>query len=1139
MSNLIKIKEQEEILNSFGKNIIVSASAGSGKTTIMIKKAINYVIEKKCHVDELLVLTYTKASAMEMKKKLIESLKQNQKDYPFLEDELELVAQMDICTIDSFCQKLIKKYFYLLNIDPSFNILQGSELTLLQSQALDSALNIIKKEETEVYENLINNFSDKRDETKIKKLALQIYNYSTSILNKEDFYNNTLSLYEQNNLTAEKYLNNHYNIVLSGVKDNLSQLLERCDNLKIEGYCKYINNLLSIVESLILSDTISKKLNIISASNFGIFRTIKTVDEELSENIKLEKERISKLKTEFIKQFVSGENVEISYKNCEKLVKNLIKLVKNFEICYKNLKNESNLYDFDDIERLAITLLENDDARQEISDLYKYIFVDEYQDANKIQEKIIYQIAKNNLFFVGDVKQSIYAFRQSDPEIFINTEKEFSNNKTCESKRLNCNFRTNKNILDFANYVFSTVMTSGSAGLDYKEKAQFDARAVYKTIQDEINVSINLINKDENDKEIQIPTHVYSVKENSLENESTNKYSDECTLVCSKILECLGQKIYEKSTDTFKDVSFSDITILLAKRGEFLNCLVQKMETLKIPYVVNLNDNLDEVYDNMVLYNLLKYTYNNYDDYALYGVLNSQLFGFSDEELAIIKSESNEKYLIDAITSCENKDFKEKLKNFINFTLEFESNIKNKGIYYALGDILDKTDYLLKISSDTNFKQRRLNIDAYIESFLKGKFNYDLSAYLLFRETCALEQKVITEKNFTDAVEITTMHASKGLEYPIVILPNLSYDITKEHDKSSLAINKDLGMGIKHYSEEDREIVNGIFYSATKLANKKQELSEKIRLLYVAMTRAKNKLIITAENLNNYKQIKNDGDIFACNNFISMILGCFDRKILDKINNNVEFETNLFNNDTINLSCFNLKVTPLKAKRTILKQQEMQNLESVQKFLDIDIKQNVSQIALKNSVSKFAFDDESSFNPTPKTFETKEHTVSNVTDAGIIYHELLEKIDFNNVNKINDVEMFIRCNFDDDKAIVLKSIGYENIFNIISSIKVLIKDSQKLLKEQKFIMNVPYNQIVESSITDKILVQGIMDLVVIKDNTAILIDYKYTSKSPEQILDTYSKQLSLYKMALKNLGTFKNIKCHIINIKNGNVIDVN
>ena len=1131
-----KVKEQEDILNC-DKSVIVSASAGSGKTTIMIKKVFSLLKDKKCNIDELLVLTYTNLAAAEMKKKLIDKLKDNLKDNPNLIEIIEQIPNSDISTFDSFCQKLVKKYFYYLEIDPSFSVLQGGDEEYQKELAMVDAISDMKINHTQNYETLLNSYSKKRDENDIKNVINKIYNYAISILDIEDFFKKTLNFYKKDEKIAENYLISYYNQIFWQIKNQLNEKLVYCNTCGFTKYSIYINNLLSITEKFILSNDFLKMIDLSKDVDYGTLREEKQDTQGLINEIKEIKTKLQKTIKE-ISSYQDKQTINQMYDDCGVLINCIIDLEKLFIEKYSALKKEKNIFDFNDIERLTIKLLQNPEICDEIKDTYKYVFVDEFQDANAVQEKIINLIDSPNVFFVGDTKQSIYAFRQSDPEIFLKIQKQFKENTNAESLPLNCNFRTNKNILEFVNQIFSTLMTEGTSKINYKKDAQFNPMADYKELKNEINVSLNLINQ-EKEEEVTTAKEVYDISKH-FNKSSDNNFKKQCVFICNTIASLLGEKIYDKEEEIWRKVKLEDITILFSKKSKFLNQLISTLAEYNIPFMIDKDSLLENEYDCRILFGLISLAINSKDDYSLYKVLTSCLFDFNDDELAQIRLSGKKKYFYEQLEDySKNKNqIADKIKYFYKMLSEFSFNAKYMGIFFALNKIINSTNYLLKIKDEKDFDIRKSNIEEYMSSFVDSKYNYDMLGYILYRQYANRQDTAKTKSSQDNSINIVTMHSSKGLEYPIVILPNLDQDFTKNREYKEIKIDKEFGIGIKAYNEDDRTVEDGMFYDCCKKKSKQLELSEKIRLLYVATTRAKNRLILIGNNKQNYKKFKTDYEIMSQNNYLSMIIGCLDDDVIQKINLGEEYDGILFNNLHLKLNIYKdiqLLTNQNNVQTPIFNDKE--NQQKLYDYLSYDLSKNKVNIALKNSVSGFAFED-SSINFAPEKLNISEHLLETTTQLGTLYHKLLETVDFNNINSVDDVLQFIDCNFAEEDKQVLKQIPIENMFKNILLLKQISAGATKVLKEQKFVMKIKHSDLVDGGFDNRILVQGIVDFLAIYKDRILLVDYKLTHKQNKEIIEKYKKQLEIYKMAISK--QFKNIKIcsKILNLYKNEFIDI-
>lgn len=540
MAEYEKIPEQEAVKDSFGKNILVSASAGSGKTTVMISKIVKMITEKGVQVNDLLVLTFTKAASGEMKQRLIEALEEQAQNNPNLIEQIEEVELADICTFDSFCQKVVKKYFYALGVDPSFDLLEGSEAEELKDKALTLAINSYKTSHHNEMIQLLNVYSSNRTDKNLRELIKKIYSFSTSVLSFDEFENNCKNLFVggENCLASQIVFENIKNKLCS-IEKSFNNQINYASKMGYTDYVKFINNELSKMQVYLKAESINQLIEHKDDYQTDKICAKDNLDEnDFRSNIQKTK---TKLKQEIDELAIFGEQKDYisSINYCNQITLSLLDLCKLFIQKYNQIKFSKNLYDYNDIERLVIKLLENDVIKQEIKNRYKYIFVDEYQDTNLIQETIVRSICNGtNLFYVGDLKQAIYGFRNSNPKIFIETQNEFENNPaTSENHNLNCNFRSSGLVLDFCNQIFSVLMTEKTSSINYAQNAMFVSKAKYEKSNAKA-VSLNIIyNSNEKEENSTNKINIYSVKNH---NESSSEEKDailEARFVAEKITQ--------------------------------------------------------------------------------------------------------------------------------------------------------------------------------------------------------------------------------------------------------------------------------------------------------------------------------------------------------------------------------------------------------------------------------------------------------------------------------------------------------------------------------------------------------------------------------------------------------------------------
>lgn len=1130
---MIEIKEQTDILDSHGKNLIISASAGSGKTTIMIKKILQAILDEKISVKEILVLTYTKASASEMKQRLENALCENIED-SFCREQYDNLPVADITTFHAFYQKLIKKYFYIININPSFKVLDENLAKNLKDIALTETLKKYSETKEEDYFFLYQMFSRGRSNLSIKELVLEMNEFLLSI-SDENFIHKCLKYFETND--AENYINEYLVSHLQTHINSLKKLQIECEKNGFDKYIENINKTLSQIECINLKKSLAENIEIISLYKVETLREDKKKDFiSFKDKIQAVKDRLKSLIGEIVEyNFGDEECIKKSHNVCKKVIEILVDINAEFNNTYASLKNEKGAFDFNDLEFYAQKILENEKIRQELREKYRYIFVDEFQDANMVQENFLQKISgEDNRFMVGDVKQSIYAFRQSDPDIFISLQNKYELEESSESKKLNSNFRSHKDILNFVNDIFKIIMTKDTAGIDYKNEAMFVPRAEYKN-NSYARVNIDILQKEKEDN-IQ-PSGVYSVKNHIFNDDEKLSAEREAQVVASRISQLINEKIYDAKTEKFRNVEYGDIAILLRSRGAYLSTFSASLTSYGIPVKQNTNENLLDLPDGQIAKSLLEFTNNEKQDLPLSVCLLSVIGGFTENEVATIrKCYPDQKYFYEAtlLYKAEKEDsLSSKLHYFYDTIADLRYNIKYYGVHKSLYSFYDKIGLKEKLYSFIDGERRYKNFTTFADFFASG---------MTINEFISLKNPSISVKDDikqASVIDITTMHSSKGLEYPIVFVCNMGKDFNKKPKVSNIQISKTGKMATKFFDVETNQEHSSVFFESIKKENRKTDFAEQLRLLYVALTRAKNHLyIVGTTDFYNIETLEDKCDILNQKDYLSLILGALDKKILEKIKlyGNYQSEDNELSICVENFDAIGEDV--LSKDKKVLKV-ENQYVDELASYIEFDYKSN--NIAYKNTVSKLASSDNySSKNFAPEKLKLSEHLIeTNSNDRGTCYHKILELIDFNDVKCIEDVSKNINKFIAEGKIKIEDSedISCENIFNNISILQGIIKDS-KIFKEQQFMMKVPYSEVTKSEIQENVLVQGIVDLFVDSEEK-ILVDYKLTKVKDDKVLiNRYKKQIELYKMALESALSTKISKCYILNLTLEKLIEI-
>ena len=1103
---MIKDEAQDEVVNSFGKNLIVSASAGSGKTTVMIRKIIKGIIKDGIGVKDILVLTYTKSSAEEMKQRLLNAIYENAESNPEILSQIDDLPVANISTIHSFFQKEIKKYFYILGIDPSFSLIDELEIENLKAKALKEAMQQFYQENPLCYNKLLELYGNDRTDKSLQQVIKTINEFVSSLANGEVWLKNvSLSMYKDEQ-KIQNFLNDSLCFKISSFISDANKILDEAKGQ--EKYISYINGIISM-----LSET-DKKLDFLYNYNkvlqISFQRLAKDEENFVYKEIIRLREKINVYKTSLKNLELSEENISSLLSESKNIVESVLNVYEKYNNIYENYKKDLNCLDFNDLEKYMLKLISDEKTLNSLKKEFKQIYIDEYQDANLIQEKILSQLSNGrNRFMVGDVKQSIYAFRQANPEIFLGIQESFKLDNNSISLALNSNFRSRSEILNFVNLIFENVMTLLTSGIDYKNTSKFNPKAEYKNVSNTFPaVNIEIIKRKEDKTDIVAPS-VYSVKDVQIESQEEAVAESEARIVAEKISELVGQEIYDNKN--IRKIDFKDITILLNARGKYLDKFCSTISRFGIPVQANSREYLYSNNIVKIILNLLNLAVNVYDDVSLASSIR-EFGGVNLNELSEIAEIDGNTLYEKMIKYNFDDKLQQKIKAFLKLYEDFNFEISSYGIYVALTNIINKTKFIQRFK----IKDRN-NITKFVNDFLKNGYNYDLVGFLDFAEKNLVIAPAYTYGS--NSVSVTTIHSSKGLEYPVVFLVNSGADLTKNATNNSIVLNEKLGIGIKEMPDDKPSLV----YDILKGLQKKNEFAEKLRILYVALTRAKNHLFIVGSSAGDFKKISNDYDVFKQKSFLDLVVGSLSGNHIKNINENLSIKSEIFNINIYESINFNLNSIQNKSLKSDEKVKEI-----LKRYFNFKYPfEKETSIALKNSVSRLV-DEERGYsqNISPKYFYINEHLKEDFSTIGTEYHNLMQQIDFN--EKSLNIEIPEKI----DKNKILKA--YQIIKDILNK-----TGSHNIFKEQGFMMYVNQNEIIKNGSEEKILVQGVIDLLILGVKN-IIIDYKLTSiLDNEKLVKKYKTQLLLYKKAVEKAFKIKIDELYLYNFNKFELIKLN
>ena len=928
--------EQQDAISDRNKSLLVSASAGSGKTTVMIARIIELmtgVKSKRTPITNFLIVTFTKASATDMKKKLIDELLKLDADDYILE-QIENVSIADISDLHSFYSKLISTYFYEVGIDPAYKIVDADASVLFKERAISRLFERKEKAGDVDYFRVYDIFQKKRQNTDLKETIFKFNDFLNSIYNGKIWFKEKLdeayNLDLDNNVCAS-LINNHVTNAIAKDVKICENFAEKCLKLGCNEMYDYFVKMADVLKTVNKNNSyLVNAKNVYEVSFEKASKTPKEF-EYLKEEAEQIKDYVKNNLKNYKANFVSSDKDELlrGLSSVKSVLETLYNLTEEFDEIYSKYKKDVNGLDFNDLEKYALKILENEAIRKAVQDKYKYVFVDEYQDVNEVQEKIISLVSgKDNRFMVGDIKQSIYRFRHCDPEIFISKSKEFSSEQDyAKLIKLNCNFRSDKKILKFVDEVFSGVMTEDFGGVDYEKESQFVPGK--NNIDEPLSVNLCYIDVTKKTQEKANAEGVYSVKnhENVLE-EETEKSVAEANFVANKIAELVNP--LNKNA-----IKYSDIAILVQSRNNDTYRFIEILRGYGIPVSSDEKSNLMAKNYIQEIYNFIAYVCASQDDILLFKVLKSKLFNFTDGELVELrKLNMGAKFyeVINYFEELNNEELKNKIKNFKEVCLKYQKLAKIRTLSELAKEVVREFE-LYKINMlDPNGEKINDEISKFILR-LPEKTAYE---YLSDFQDLAV---LFESEAVSDAVTVMTIHKSKGIEYKAVFVVGTRKKFNLQSITETVIFNKKFGAGLDYFNPETRTKKPSIVNAAVKIYETRKLVEEQQRLLYVAVTRAKEKLfIVCSKKKDDLKQE------FPARP--TSFINWFEKIIYNELEGN--------HNPIINFESYSifdlLNVQQKESKQLLLKP------EAVEEFKErVYENQSSVNIPLKNSVSKIIY----------------------------------------------------------------------------------------------------------------------------------------------------------------------------------------
>lgn len=1183
---------QQKVIDTRDKNILVSAAAGSGKTAVLVERIITLVRDNNENIDSFLIVTFTNAAAAGMKQKIQKALYKaledeeisdtNMKNPNFLHtkkhlrNQLNLLNKANISTIHSFCIDVLRKNFHVLGIDPNFRIGDPNECQILLNDAIDEVLERAYTEKTNEFVQLVECFTNNRSDTELVDILKDMYYFVLSFPKPLEWLECSINML---NINKDKLENSEW---LQVIKENIDtfldgakESLEDCKSICKEdaGPIAYIDTILSDLDNVdslktALSTSFEEFINNLYSISHPRLASIRgkakdEVDEHKIEDVKQIREEYKKI-IDSIKKLIPNKSMDefteaINY--MYPAMKALYVLVYDLMIEFKEKKSDKAIVDFNDVEHFALEALSNEDISEVYKNKFKFIFVDEYQDSNQLQETLISKIKRdNNMFMVGDSKQSIYKFRLADVDLFNSKMETYK--VDCTSSEdinqridLNHNFRSRKEILNATNFIFEKIMSKRLGELNYDDSVFLNVGMEFESLgEDAVELNIiesDIVDEDEIDEEIQ-----------GMETAEIEAY-----FAVSKIKSLLSERTYYAKTNEFKKIEFKDIVILLRSVSNWSSIFEEIFFNEGIPFYSDTGTGYFETIEIQIMVNFLRLIDNIRQDIPLLSIMRSPIGKFTTEELIKIRIKSPKIPFIDALyiyKNNENNQLSYKINDFINLIEKYKKESRYVKLNDLIWQILMETDYYYFVGALPNGKIRQANLRLltdkayeYEKTSMTGLYNFlKYIEKLKLSNSDEATAKILGEND--NVVRLMTIHKSKGLEFQVVLLCGLNKKFNMMDVSKSILKHKTYGIAPKYINPKLRVYKETLPRIALKNVTKLETLSEEMRVLYVALTRAVDKLIMcgTVKSIGSrakkWKRGTSHYNLYSASSYLDWICSSLynhkDASVLreavgdDNCNIKVDnFESN-WNIKSLSLLDINYNVKDAN----ISKDDKISEIRNFKEQVNSDYAEEINrrlgfEYKYKKSINvptKLSVTDIKNLDNKDKNIENIKYNIPKLVDIpifkekktefskaeiGTITHYVMqhlnikEKLDIENIE--NQISNMVRTKLlTSEEASVVNLNQIVNFF--ISDIGKRMINSNKVKRETPFVIKKQANNIIKNlNDDDNILIQGIIDCYFYEDNEIVVIDYKTDTvhNNIDIIRGQYEAQILAYKEALEKL----------------------
>lgn len=1164
-----------------------------------------------------------------MRERILEAIYKKLEEEPEntdLQRQIILLNKANISTIHSFCLDVIRNNFYEIDTSANFRVADSAEIELLKQEIIDDLFEEKYINQDKNFGELLETYTTYKGDENLKELVLNIYKFIQSSPFPEQWLNEQVKMFDLEDKLEKDFSETVWGkILLENFKEELTDSILKLKQVELnlsrfEELNKYklvidddIRNLESIEKN---SDTWEKAYEFTSSLLWSKWPSDRKITLEQKEEAKEIRNSIKKKVNATIDKYLiySSKQANSDIYEMYPIIKSISNLVIEFTEKFSFKKKEKNIVDFNDIEHFALKILlkhdENGriyetDVAKKYKDKFEEIAIDEYQDSNLVQEYILKSVSKgNNIFMVGDIKQSIYKFRQARPQLFLEKYSTYKLKSEKQDKQSNLkiqlfkNFRSRTNVLDVTNLIFENIMSLKLGDINYNENEFLNYGANYP--EPEKNITKNDFAGKAELHIIDLKPEEESMFKDEIHNEQQGEFFDddnqddfsagddvkeqeiiedvilEARYVANKIKELVESDymVFDRKKG-YRKITYKDIVVLLRSTKMSAPIFEKEITNLNMPVFSDVSSEYLETMEIQTIMSLLKVIDNPMQDIPLVTVLRSSIAGFTDNELVEIRGKDKEICFYESLINCKDRiseNLLEKVNVFLNNLRKWQNEEKYMSLDELIWQIYSDTNFYNYVTLLPNGGLRQANLKMLFErakqyesASFKGLFNFINFIDKLHSSSGDLSSAKLIGEN-ENVIRIMSIHKSKGLEFPVVFLSCTGKQFNMQDLNDNIILHQDLGFGPKYINSKTKVEYTTLAKEAIKLQTKVENLSEEMRVLYVALTRAKEKIYITGISKDVEKTHKEKKELIQMyknsSDFINSVLLKKYKSYLDWI------ELVYFNNQSCINDFMEMKIIKKYEFLDSLnnKEEKISNENIIEKLEDIDedvknecinkmgkllnwkyeyiessvipTKSSVTKIKEANnekiiSIEEIEEKNESEFAVSKPKFLNESEQITGA-QKGTLMHYCFQKIDEKQNYTKEMLQQMIK-NFVDKKLITENEANAININKLVAYTKSeLFKELQnakKVYKEQPFYINIKASEIYENGTDEDILVQGIIDLYYInKDDDIILVDYKtdyVESGNEKELKDKYSKQLEIYKKALEQ-GLNKKVKKSMI-----------